>query len=265
MSEQKRKGARSIKDIPADIMQQLNAGKIETANLVEWLAIDQRLLLKNFLISEDRFQYLDPILKSIDNLKKLTVNTLNETIGTELMIRCYSNQDGQLLQKMATHTSDCIRCWTTYTVGKNPNLSVQSVFEYIQPFAADKHFGVREIAWMAVRPIIACNLEESIHIFTAWASHSDENIRRFASESTRPRGVWCAHIEVLKQNPSLALPILELLNADKSRYVQDSVGNWLNDASKTQPQFVADVCADWTKANNGKETAYIVKKALRSL
>ena len=45
MVEIKRKGAKSIKDIPKDILEQLNRGEIETANLVEWLAINQRLLL----------------------------------------------------------------------------------------------------------------------------------------------------------------------------------------------------------------------------
>jgi hypothetical protein len=35
MTETKRKGSRSVKDIPANILQQLNAGEIESANLVE--------------------------------------------------------------------------------------------------------------------------------------------------------------------------------------------------------------------------------------
>jgi hypothetical protein len=46
MTETKRKGTRSIKDIPKDILEQLNRGEIETANLVEWLAIDGRVLLE---------------------------------------------------------------------------------------------------------------------------------------------------------------------------------------------------------------------------
>jgi 3-methyladenine DNA glycosylase AlkC len=108
-------------------------------------------------------------------------------------------------------------------------------------------------------------LTESIKILTKWSQSADENVRRFASESTRPRGVWCAHIEILKQNPALALPILENLKADSAKYVQDSVGNWLNDASKTQPDFVQHLCAKWTLESPAKSTEYIVKKALRTL
>jgi hypothetical protein len=57
MSDTKRKGARSIKDIPATILQQLNNGEIETANLVEWLAINQTTLLQNILKQNKRTKY----------------------------------------------------------------------------------------------------------------------------------------------------------------------------------------------------------------
>lgn len=262
---ERRKGARSLKDIPSDVLTQLNEGKTESANLVEWLAVDQRLLLENLLKQQNRLHYLQPILHEIDALKKQTVNTINETIGAHLFLLGTRDKDADFLNHLSTHSSDVVRCWATYFIGKNTGLSIEEKLERIKPFAADSHFGVREICWMAVRKDIAGNVEESINILSGWTSDTDPNIRRFASESTRPRGVWCEHIEALKQNPSLALPILAPLKSDTSKYVQDSVGNWLNDASKTQPEFVKELCKYWESTGNSKETNYIIKKALRTL
>ncbi|MDR2207054.1 MAG: DNA alkylation repair protein [Flavobacteriaceae bacterium] len=265
MTVTKRKGFRSIKDIPKEILEQLNRGEMETANLVEWLAVDQKVLLENLLTKHNRKNYLKPILQKIETLKKQTVNTINEAIGTGIFEQTNIHKDEEFLKIVSTHLSDLVRCWATYTIGKNPELSLKNKLQKIQSFAADKHFGVREIAWMAVRESIAKNLSESISIFAEWTKNDDENIRRFASEATRPRGVWCEHIEMLKQHPELALPILEPLKSDPAKYVQDSVGNWLNDASKTQPDFVKNLCKRWEKESNTKETKYIIKKALRTI
>lgn len=263
--EQKRKGARSLKDLSPEILDLLNKGEIESANLTEWLAVNQTVLLENLLRKNNRLHYLEPILAEIGKLKKQTTNTLNETIGIGLLDVCLRNKDNQFLHDISSHTSDSIRCWMTYTIGRNTQLSLSQKLEKIQPFAADTHFGVREISWMTVRPSIIENLEESLHILSGWTLSENENIRRFASEATRPRGVWCEHIEALKTNPELALPILEPLKTDSSKYVCDSVGNWLNDASKSQPQFVIDLCSKWEKESPSKATSYIVKKALRTL
>jgi hypothetical protein len=75
MQTVKRKSAKSVKDIPDDIFAQLNEGAIETANLVEWLAIDQPLLVQNVLQQCDRKQYISPVLEAIAALKKPKVNT----------------------------------------------------------------------------------------------------------------------------------------------------------------------------------------------
>lgn len=265
MAEEKRKGSRSIKEIPKDIFEQLNNGQIETANLVEWLAIDQRILLKNVLTKLGRKDFLNPILSDIEKLNKQTVNTINEAIGAGLFMQATKNNDKELLNHIATHTSDLVRCWATYTIALNEKWSTKQKLQKIETFAGDKHFGVREISWLAVRPSISKNLIESINILSGWTKNKDENIRRFASEATRPRGVWCAHIEALKENPKIALSILEPLKSDSAKYVQDSVGNWLNDASKTQPKFVIDLCKKWEKESGTKETAYIIRRAMRTL
>lgn len=265
MTLPKRKGAKSTRDIPKDILEQLNRGVIETANLVEWLAIDQRSLLENVLRQYQREQYLPPVLKRLEALKKQTVNTINEAIGTGLLELATQNKDRVFLKSLATHKADLVRCWATYTIAEDQELSIQEQLLKMQPFAADPHFGVREIAWLALRPRIARHLEEILQILSNWTQQPDEYIRRFASEATRPRGVWCEHIEALKQQPQLGLVILEPLKADPSRYVQDSVGNWLNDASKTQPEFVSGLCQRWEKESNSTATKYIVKKAMRTI
>lgn len=265
MNAVKRKGARSAKDIPTDILTQLNRGEIETVNLVEWLAVDQKLLLENLLKQHKRTDYLKPVVSKIGQLKKQTVNTVNEAIGTGLFEQVAQNDDKEFLSIMSNHTADLVRCWTTYTIGKNENMNITDALNKIQPFSADKHFGVREISWMAVRNKIAVDLENSIAILAQWTTSEDENIRRFATEATRPRGVWSEHIELLKRNPALALSILEPLKSDPAKYVRDSVGNWLNDASKTCADYVKELCERWEKESGTKQTKYIIKKALRTI
>lgn len=260
-----RKGARSFRDIPQDILAQLNAGQIESVNLMEWLAIDQLRLLKNVLNQMQRQEYFILIEQQLQQLKKPTVNSVNHLIGTQFYQLAQMHHDDDFLSLIQQHQSDTVRCWACYSVVADHNLSLLERFQRIYPLAADHHFGVREIAWMAMRPFIIKHLNDSIEILSLWVKNQDANIRRFASEATRPRGVWCNHIDELKQNPELALMILQPLHHDSVKYVQDSVGNWLNDASKTQPDFVQQICQQWQQQSDSKATQYIVKKALRTL
>ncbi len=264
MTEQ-RKGARSLKDIPVDILMQLNTGQTQTVNLMEWLAIDQQALLTHILKQFDREHYLAEILSELEQLKKPTINSKNAAIGKKFYSISQHYQDDKIIPYLQAHVSDMLRCWACYSVVEAPELSLEQRFNAIRAFAADSHFGVREVAWMAIRPFIIQDLKPSLAILEAWVTSEDSNIRRFASEASRPRGVWCNHIDELKQNPEQALAILEPLKHDPEKYVQDSVGNWLNDASKSQPDFVLQLCKCWKKQSDSKATTYIIKKALRTI
>lgn len=265
MTGAKRRGARSGGEIPEDILEQLHRGCMATANLVEWLAVDQKRLLHNILKEIRRETYFTLLEKKMDALKKKSANTISKTIGAGVLELSQEYEDPAILPLLAGHGSDLVRCWAAYGVGQDPRLTLQEALAAVQPFAADGHFAVREIAWLAVRSRIAQDTHPAIELLIPWAEAVDENIRRFATEATRPRGVWCEHIEVLKQNPALGLPLLERLKSDPARYVQNSVANWLNDASKTRPDFVRATCSRWQEASQSEATGYIVKKALRTI
>ena len=255
-----------MSEIPPAILRQLEAGKLETVNLVEWLAVDQRKLVRTVLAEIGQQRLIEPVLTAIATAARPTALQHIIVIGRELGRHLEpSNSPRSPFARLARHPSDTVRSWAAFAAVGRDGRTFDSHLTAIRPFAADLHSGVRETAWLALRPHIARELAAAIELLSAWSHDTDANLRRFASEATRPRGVWCAHLETLKLEPQLGLPILEPLRSDGSKYVRDSVGNWLNDAAKSQPKFVRQLCRQWKKASRSQETAYILKRALRSL
>ena len=78
-------------------------------------------------------------------------------------------------------------------------------------------------------------------------------------------GGWTAHIETLKSDPEPGLAVIEPVRSDPSRYVQRAVANWLNDASKSRPDWTQAVCTRWIEESLNKETVWTVHHALRTL
>ncbi len=247
-----RKGYSKRSAIPPEILDQLNQGTIASATLAEGLAIDFTTLLHAAAPATKGKHVIDPAMGLIKRMAR-AAEVLHEELGPKQF------------QQLASHPSDTVRGWASYIVAMIPDLSFAERLERIRPLADDPHFGVREWAWIAMRNHIATNLDEALDLFKLWVVDPSVNIRRFASESTRPRGVWCAHIERLKKKPSLGLPILEPLHGDPTKYVQDSVANWLNDASKSDPDWVRSLCKKWLKKSATSHTARICQRALRSL
>ncbi|WP_299998458.1 DNA alkylation repair protein [uncultured Cedecea sp.] len=251
-----RKGFSRTADIPSDILQALSQGTIPSATLTEGLALNQAQLLqavfpalsKSTLAAANAACQLG-ILKRMQTISALL---LKET-GTEGINRCQ------------THGSDTVRGWACFMIGAQTGLALQTRLALIQPLADDEHFGVREWAWMAVRPHLVSNLTITVTCLSEWTRSPSERVRRFASESIRPRGVWCSHIAEFKQHPEQALPILSPLRADPSVYVQDSVANWLNDAAKDQPVWVSQLCEQWLLDSPTDATRRICQRALRNV
>lgn len=261
-----RKGARKREDIPAEVLQGLNDGWLSTVNLTEWLAVDMATLLRavlNQMSLDDLVGELGPIA---DSVAAQGVMQRVEHIGRALYVVCHEREDGpELLQTFASHPADVVRNWATFALVAAPSRSLADRLMIVRSFAADTHFGVRECAWMAVRPALMAELETGLALLQPWVVDTDPNVRRFAIEGTRPRGVWCTHIPVLKERPELGLPLLESVRADPIRYVQLSVANWLNDASKSAPDWVQAVCERWQHESPTKETKWITNHALRTL
>lgn len=262
-----RKGARKVEEVPSDVLVLLNTGEIETVNLTEWLAIDHAELVEaNFQQLGVSKQTSGFIVGEIKKQKKPTAMNSVKLVGALLYQQISDIKErNSLFERLNAHKSDTIRSYAPFLIALNNALSIDQKLMHLKPIVADKHFGVREVVWMAIRPEIDAYLEESLIVLAEWAEDEDENIRRFTTEATRPRGVWCKHIDQLKAQPELALPILEKLKSDPSKYVQDSVGNWLNDASKSQPQFVIDLCDRWQQESTSKETQKIIKRARRTI
>ncbi|MGE7765459.1 DNA alkylation repair protein [Peribacillus sp. NPDC096540] len=262
-----RKGAKKASEIPNEVLQLLNQGKLESVNLTEWLVINHIVLIKNVFPSiglEGSLEFVVAELEKQNAKTGMKAIRMTGALLDKVILKESERKKKDLINKCSNHVSDSVRCWAAF-MNKNPNDSLEDKLSYIRPFAADHHFGVREIAWMSIRGDLSQDIEKSLELLVDWAKSENENIRRFSVESIRPRGVWTKHIEILKQEPDKAFPILNLLKSDPSKYVQDSVGNWLNDASKTKPDWVIDLCEEWTKDTDIKSTSRIIKKAKRTI
>ncbi|MFC4600775.1 DNA alkylation repair protein [Cohnella hongkongensis] len=262
-----RKGARTAGEIPPDVIELLNSGRIESVNLTEWLSVDHLKLLRHVLGEFGMLKHADTMLSSLERIEGQPTMKAIPAIAEKWLelIRQQTDKDrGELFERLAAHRSDSVRCWAAFVVGAD-KLELERKLALIRPFAADSHFGVREIAWMAVRDSASRQLQLAIRLLGSWVRESDANLRRFAVELTRPRGVWARHIAELKINPEWGRPLLEPLKADPSKYVQDSVANWLNDAAKSQPDWVTRVCRTWMEVSDKKETKRIVARAQRNM
>lgn len=115
----------------------------------------------------------------------------------------------------------------------------------------------------AIRPFLVKYQEEMMKQMMIWSRHSNDRVRRLATEGCRPRLPWGLSIPALKKDPRPILPILENLKNDSSESVRRSVANNLNDISKDHSELMVEIARKWK--GQSKETDAIIKHGCRSL
>lgn len=250
-SSRRRRGARRPDLVPVEVLAQLHRGETETVNLMEQIAMSFSALSRSVFPDA-------PHVEDLDDPRLV----YRMRAGGRLVLDMYGRDRLSLIQ---AHPSDTVRAWGAMAVGAGNGVPLADRLDQIRTFADDPHFAVREWAWISTRPWITADLSQALHLLSHWIEEESPFLRRFAIESTRPRGVWAAHIPALKRNPALAVHLLEPLADDPHRYVQDSVANWLNDAARSQPQWVENLCRTWASRSDSPAARRLQRRALRSI
>lgn len=247
-----RVGARTPAGVPPEVRRLLECGELSTANFMEQIALDLDVLLRSEL----------PGVGKGPSLSHLPLKA---------RLRCAAARLAAVVQPSQIFRSvelkcDTVRAIGALAIGTNPSIEPAARLTLLEPFADDPHFAVREWAWIGLRDELGDSVVDLLPDLTRWSHAEAARLRRFASEITRPRGVWSRHLRALRVEPALAVDLLTPLANDPDRYVQTSVGNWLNDASRDHPEWVRSTCQSWLAQTSATPaTSWICRHGQRSL
>ncbi|GAB5403242.1 MAG: hypothetical protein Aurels2KO_14730 [Aureliella sp.] len=127
-----------------------------------------------------------------------------------------------------------------------------------------KEFTKRFSMEYAIRDFINEFPNEALSQLEKWAADSNYHVRRLVSEGTRPILPWSKRLTI---DPLTPLPLLDVLHADRTRYVTRSVANHLNDVSKSDAPAVLARLKQWKKEARQEpaELAWMARHAMRTL
>ena len=116
----------------------------------------------------------------------------------------------------------------------------------------------------AVRTFINAFPDETLTTLIEWTTDDHYHVRRLCSEGTRPRLPWAGRLTTAV---GYALPLLDRLYCDPTRFVTRSVANHINDISKLDPDMAVDTLRRWRASGQQElgEMDYVIRHATRSL
>ena len=180
-------------------------------------------MLRSILPGVGLAEVCEELGQEADRLNGEGVTKRLKGIGEALFVWTKNHpKRSEIYEALASHQSDMVRVWANYMLTADQEVHLAHRLEATRRFAADRSVAVRECAWDSFRPYVVADLDGGFRLLEPWVRDPDPNIRRCAIEGTRPRGVWTAHIEDLKQDPEPALALLEPVRSDPSPYVQRS-------------------------------------------
>lgn len=130
-----------------------------------------------------------------------------------------------------------------------------AVLPRLRVLAGSTSWQEREVAATALVELTKRHPDVVLSAAAKWARARDPNVRRGASEGLRG---------LVQRDPERVRPVLEALREDSALYVKKSVANVLRNATRTQPDFVLRVCAEWAQSMN-PHTRWIVRDGLRRM
>jgi len=169
-----RKGGSTLKTVDPTALKYLDAGRIESKNLMEGLAMDCSLV-SVFGI---------PVADTRTKLQHLKA-----TGKTCAVISLLAAHDSCWPVMARSHASDTVRRWACYGLSSRAG-SFKDALRALKPLADDANSGLREWSWMAMRHWVIQDPVGTITLLQAsWAKDPSPSLRRFCAEVTRPRGV----------------------------------------------------------------------------
>lgn len=248
--------------------------------------MSEKFSLKDALFNEKKLIHIASRIKSVfkefDN-KNFVLETTKEILKLELKerITCIANKLKKYLPAdYKTATNILIK---SLPEACDPSLSDDDFGEFIYATYAEfvalngcnktdlkfslsaiKEITQRFSCEYAIRNFLNEFEKETLQELIKFSKDSHYHVRRLACEGTRPKLPWGKKIKLFYKD---ALPILENLYVDKTRFVTRSVANHLNDITKIDPDFVIDILQKWKKSKkqNEKEINFIINHALRNL
>lgn len=246
----------------------------------------EKFSLKDHLFNKEKVEYLATLYATADkkfNQRQFVIEVMERLLKLELKARIVwiAEVSKRHLPKNFTEASLIIRnalpekLDETKTDDDYGDFIFAPLGEFIVRNGAKKEHLTEAFATLlgltqrfsmedAMRTFLNDFPKETLREYKKWAKHKNYHVRRLVSESMRPLLPWSKRLTVAYED---AVPFLEALYADKTRYVTRSVANHLNDIAKKDPQLVVNLLSSWKSKGkqDAQELAWMTKHALRTL